>query len=210
MKRQWMAWIIATIVTVVLSAAVARSTRLPGDAPITGFLQSVVPEDNSWAEAITTSARIPWNFILLAITLLFSWLIAGWRAAVFAAVCFLGLLLLGPWLQTVIARPRPSPSLVRVVGSSSGYSFPSIFALTYAATAGYLAVLAWRTLAGRARWVVILVCALLMLVGGSARVVLGAHWPSDVVTSYLIGLVWAALLVSLSQTHKQRTRGPIF
>jgi undecaprenyl-diphosphatase len=129
-------------------------------------------------------------------------LIAGWRAAVFAAVCFAGLLLLGPSLQGVIARPRPSPSLVRVVGSPSGYSFPSIFALTYAATVGYLAVLAWRAAAGRARWVVVLVCGLLLFVGGSARIVLGAHWPSDVLASYLIGLVWAALLVSLSRTHK--------
>jgi hypothetical protein len=60
---------------------VARTTRLPGDVAIAGFLQSVAPEDNSWAEAITTSAKTPWNFILLAITILLSWLIAGWRAA---------------------------------------------------------------------------------------------------------------------------------
>jgi membrane-associated phospholipid phosphatase len=47
----------------------------------------------------------------------------------------------------------------------------------------------------------VLAGALLLFVGGSARIVLGAHWPSDVVASYLIGLVWAALLVSLSQAH---------
>jgi undecaprenyl-diphosphatase len=189
-------------VTALLGVAVARSTRIPGDVAITGFLQSVAPENNSWAEAITTSAKIPWNFLLLAVTVLLSWFIAGWRAAVFAGVCFAGLLLIGPWFQGVIARPRPSPSLVRVIGSSSGYSFPSIFALTYAATAGYLAILAWHVMAGRARWVVVLACALLLFVGGSARIVLGAHWPSDVVVSYLIGLVWAALLVFLSQAHK--------
>jgi membrane-associated phospholipid phosphatase len=206
MKRQRIAWIIAVIVTALLSVAVARSTRLPGDVSITGFLQSVAPEDYSWAEALTTSAKIPWNFLLLAVTFILSWLIAGWRAAALAAICFAGLLLIGPWLQGVIARPRPSPSLVRVVGSSSGYSFPSIFALTYAATAGYLAILAWHGGAGRTRWVVVLACALLLIVGGSARIVLGAHWPSDVVTSYLIGLVWAALLVSLPQAHKPGAR----
>jgi undecaprenyl-diphosphatase len=206
MKRHRVVWIIATIVTALLSVAVARSTRLPGDVAVTGILQSVAPQDNSWAEAITTSAKIPWNFILLAVTIILSWLIAGWRAAALAAVCFAGLLLIGPWLQGAIARPRPSPSLVRVVGSSSGYSFPSIFALTYAATAGYLAILAWPALAGRTRWVVVLACALLLIVGGSARIVLGAHWLSDVVTSYLIGLVWAAFLVALSQAHKPGAR----
>jgi membrane-associated phospholipid phosphatase len=204
MQRQRIGWIIAIIATALLSVAVARSARLPGDVSITGFLQSVAPADNSWAEALTTSARIPWNFLLLAVTFILSWLIAGWRAAALAAVCFAGLLLIGPWLQGVIARPRPSPSLVRVVGSSSGYSFPSIFALTYASTAGYLAVLAWRALAGRTRLVAVLACALLLIVGGSARVVLGAHWPSDVVASYLIGLVWAALLISLFLAHKPR------
>jgi membrane-associated phospholipid phosphatase len=89
-----------------------------------------------------------------------------------------------------------------MMGSSSGYSFPSIFALTYAATVGYLAILVWHAGAGRMRWAVVLACALLMFIGGSARIVLGAHWPSDVVVSYLIGLVWAALLVFLSQAHK--------
>jgi undecaprenyl-diphosphatase len=194
------------IVTALLSVAVARSDRLPGDLSITRFLQSTAPADNSWAEAMTTSAKITWNFFLLVITFLLSWVIAGWRAAACAVVCFGGLLLIGPWLQGVIARPRPSPALVRVVGSSSGYSFPSIFALTYAATVGYLAILACRALAGRARWSVVLACALLLFVGGSARVVLGAHWASDVVTSYLIGLVWAALLVSLCQAHKPGVR----
>jgi membrane-associated phospholipid phosphatase len=206
MKSRWITWIIAVVVTALLSVAVVGSERLPGDVSVTRFLQSVAPADNSWAETITTSAKVPWNFLLLAVTVLLSWLIAGWRAAAFAAVCFAGLLLIGPWLQGVIGRPRPSTSLVRVVGSSSGFSFPSIFALTYAATVGYLAILAWRSLAGRARWGVVLACALFLLVGGSARVVLGAHWPSDVLASYLIGLVWAALLVSLSRDHKPGAR----
>jgi undecaprenyl-diphosphatase len=203
MRRARIAWGIAVIVTALLSVAVARTIRLPGDVAIAGFLQSVAPENNSWAEAITTSAKTPWNFILLATTILLSWLIAGWRAAVFAAVCFTGLSLIGPWLQGVIARPRPSSSASSMMmGSSSGYSFPSIFALTYAATAGYLATLVWQVGAGRMRWAVVSACALLMFIGGSARIVLGAHWPSDVLASYLIGLVWAALLVSLSQAHK--------
>src|SRR5262247_1037062 len=106
MKSRWVTWIIAVVVTALLSVAVVGSERLPGDVYVTRFLQSVAPADNYWAEAITTSAKIPWNFLLLAITVLLSWLIAGWRAAVFAAVCFAGLLLIGPWLQGVIGRPR--------------------------------------------------------------------------------------------------------
>jgi membrane-associated phospholipid phosphatase len=35
----------------------------------------------------------------------------------------------------------------------------------------------------------------LLLVGFAARIALGAHWPSDVILSYLIGLLWAGLLI---------------
>ncbi len=102
MKRRLIAWVVAIIVTALLSWAVARSTTLPGDVAITRILQSIGPQDDSWAEAGATSAKTPWNFILLAVTVILSWLIAGWRAAVFAALCFLVLLAPGPWLQTVM------------------------------------------------------------------------------------------------------------
>lgn len=200
-KNRRTVWLIAIIVTVLLTVAVIIYPRLPGDVAITKFLQAIAPANNAWADALTTTAKTPWNYLLLAGATLLAWWLAGWRAAVGAVICFAGLLWLGPWLQTVLARPRPSPALVRVVGSSSGYSFPSIFALTYAATIGYLTVLAWRTLTGRVRWLIVLAGALLLLIGGSARIVLGAHWPSDVVTSYLLGLVWAALLIWLARAQ---------
>jgi hypothetical protein len=92
MKHPSIALLMAITATALLNVAVIRSTRLPGDVDVTGSLQSVAPEDDSWAEAITTTAKIPWNFILLAITFILSWLIAGWRAAALAAVCFAGLL----------------------------------------------------------------------------------------------------------------------
>jgi membrane-associated phospholipid phosphatase len=77
----------------------------------------------------------------------------------------------------------------------SGYSFPSIFGLTYASTIGFLAALFTRKASGVLRIAVIIVCGLLLLFGFAARIALGAHWPSDVMLSYLIGLLWAALLI---------------
>jgi membrane-associated phospholipid phosphatase len=102
---------------------------------------------------------------------------------------------LGKWLGPVVARPRPAPELVRVAEKLSGTSFPSIFALTYASTVGFLAVLFAAKASSKQRLPVVVLCCALLLVGGAARIALGAHWPSDVLLSYLIGLLWASLLI---------------
>jgi len=98
----------------------------------------------------------------------------------------------------LVARPRPSPDLVRVAEKLSGYSFPSIFALTYASTIGFLVVLFARKAAGELRITAIVICCVFLLIGWAARIALGAHWPSDVILSYLIGFLWAYLLIRLT------------
>jgi len=199
----WVKWGVALIAALLLSALAARYAYFPGDVEITRFLQSLLPRDLGWAQVVTNTARTPWNFALLILTVVISWLLAGWRAALLAIASFAVMLTLGPWMQNLIERSRPSPALAQVTGSSSGYSFPSIFALTYASTFGYLLLLA------RAQWsanqansygwrrFVTILCLLLLIVGGIARIVLGAHWSSDVLGGYLIGFVWAALLIRL-------------
>jgi len=64
---------------------------------------------------------------------------------------------LGEWLSPAIARPWPSPEMVWMFRPLSGFSFPSLFALRYAATFGFLAVLATMRGSGvlpRALWTV--------------------------------------------------------
>jgi membrane-associated phospholipid phosphatase len=48
---------------------------------------------------------------------------------------------------------------------------------------------------GGRRAALVLVCAGLLILGGAARIALGAHWPSDVLISYCLGLLWAGFLV---------------
>jgi membrane-associated phospholipid phosphatase len=84
---------------------------------------------------------------------------------------------------------------VKVAESTAGSAFPSIFALNYISTVGFLAVLAAVRASGKIRWAIVLICCLLLAVGGIARIDLAAHWPSDVAISYLIGLLWVTLLI---------------
>jgi undecaprenyl-diphosphatase len=133
--------------------------------------------------------------LILALILVLSWALAGWRAALLAILSLVGMWVLGALLGPVIARPRPSPGLVRVFQPLTGSSFPSLFALRYAATLGFLGVLAAVKSSGARRTAVLIGCGALLILGFVARVALAAHWPSDVIISYLIGLLWAAFLV---------------
>jgi len=182
-------------VTVLLIIGARYFSSFPGDVAVTRFVQGITPASTGWAQWISSTAKFPWNLVLLALTLGLSWRLTGWRAAVLGLASFAGMWVLGIWLGPLVARPRPSPNLVHVADKLSGYSFPSIFGLSYASTIGFLAVLFNRKASGVLRITVVVICCVLLLVGWGARISLGAHWPSDVFLSYFIGFLWAAFLI---------------
>ena len=139
--------------------------------------------------------QIPWCLLLLAVTVVLSWRIAGKRGALLAVASFAGMELVGLYLGPLVARPRPAPDLVRVAEQLSGYSFPSVHALVYASTAGFLAVLFAVKTSGLQRITGVVLSGAVLLTGFAARLALGAHWPSDLLLSSLIGFLWAAFLI---------------
>jgi membrane-associated phospholipid phosphatase len=189
------AWMALSAVAVILTIGVSYSAYFPGDVAVTRLVQWITPASTGWAQWISLTAKFPWNLALLAVTIGISWWLAGWRAALLALACFAGMWVLGKWLGPLVARPRPSPNLIHVADKLSGYSFPSIFALTYASTIGFLMVLFTEKGTGALRITAIAICCVLLLIGLAARSALGAHWPSDVALSYLIGLLWAYFLI---------------
>jgi membrane-associated phospholipid phosphatase len=188
-------WIALIIVAVLLTVGAKYSPYFPGDVAVTRFVQGITPASTEWAQRLSSTAESPLSLVLVAIVVVVSWRVFGWRATLLALASFAGMWIIGKVLGPIIARPRPSPDLVHVARKLAGYSFPSIFALVYASTVGFLGVLFALRSKGPWRIIVPILCCILLFVGCAARVSLGAHWPSDVILSYLIGLLWAGLLV---------------
>jgi undecaprenyl-diphosphatase len=189
------AWISVFFLTALLIVGSRSLPYYPGDVEVARFVHRVTPPSTGCAQTISSTAKFPWNLVLIALSVGIASKLAGWRGALLALASFAGMWILGMWLGPLVGRPRPSPDLVHVAEKLSGYSFPSIFGLTYASTLGFLAVLFARKARGALRISAVIICCVLLLIGWAARVALGAHWPSDVLLSYLIGLLWAYFLI---------------
>lgn len=93
--------------------------------------------------------------------------------------------------KSLVERPRPSPDLVHVTENASGWSYPSGHVIGIVAIFGLLLLLAPWLIGNRPlRWLVQAFAAFLVLAVGPARVYVGAHWPSDVLGSYVLGVLF--------------------
>ncbi len=195
MRIEYAVWAVLFAIGALCVWAAGRYACFPGDVATERWVQSLFSRDLIWARKVSTSAEFPWLFIIFAVIAFFSWVLDGWHAALLSIVCLAGMLALGTWLGPIIGRPRPSSDLVHVMKQLPGYGFPSLFALRYAATFGFLAILG----AVRGTWTTAcaapIISGALFALGWFARIALAAHWPSDVIISYYLGLLWAAFLI---------------
>jgi len=128
------------------------------------------------------------------------------HALALVLVAALGGLLLADGLKAVFQRPRPDlvPHLARVYTSS----FPSGHAVSSAVVYLTLGALLSQLVQERKLKAYFLgVACFLTFVVGLSRVVLGVHYPSDVLAGWSAGLAWA-LLCWMVASHLQR-RGKV-
>jgi len=158
-------------------------------------------------EGAARSARSPWlNDAMLFATFLCSWqiVVAGGvaatayflfqkrtAAAIIVVLSLVGDQILITLLKNLFGRARPDQG--EALLPASGASFPS--GHTFAAVAFYaVLILLVVPTATAKRWkIAAAVLAVLWVAAvGFSRVYLGAHWPSDVIGSGLLGLTWVA------------------
>lgn len=118
----------------------------------------------------------------------------GWRAARFVAVTG-ALTAVDYGCKALFARPRPALFPHAFVAGASYPSGHALFAV------GFYGAVAALLVAGTGRGVrvaVLVVWAALALALGLSRLVLGVHWPTDVIAGYAAGaVVWGTVWVAV-------------
>ncbi len=124
--------------------------------------------------------------IITAVVALLLWVKKHRRAAVFTVLVMVLSTVLNRVLKLVVSRDRPDWQ--DLTGHFTSMSFPSGHATAIAAFAGVLSMLAIMLLrrSGLRRFSHV-AATLLALVVGLDRILLGRHYPSDVIGGYLLG-----------------------
>jgi len=192
---------VAVILFIRIQDSVREGVPLPFDeAGLLFFRVADAPEllrGPSWMERLCRDlTALGGRPVLTLVTLIasgFFLLLRRFQAlALIWATAITGTLLMGG-LKDFYARPRPEliPGLSEVFSPS----FPSGHAMMSAMIYGSLAVLvAWFVNERGLRIFLIGLAAGLVMLIGLTRIILGVHFPSDVVAGWLIGLAWVVML----------------
>lgn len=146
-----------------------------------------------WAMDIGTNDLI----LLLAGLAMLGVVIAGrwWQQGIAIGASVLVAQALARGLKGIVARARPPADLAVVqVGA---FSMPStVAAMTAALAVALYSIVPWRV--GHRRPAAGLLAAFVVLIG-FAMVYLGAHWPTDVLAGWSVGMVVGVAVVRLTR-----------
>jgi membrane-associated phospholipid phosphatase len=202
MKSPLFPFLLAAAVTILIGVGVWMEPYFAGDVEVARALQAAAPNPGWWATPISRLAPAPAKYYVMVIALVLSYVLAGWRGLAITGG-FIALEQYGAeHTKAIFQRPRPSRELIAVIGTPSGFTFPSTTITFFSVTFGAVAVLAARRKKAPGRWPIFAAAVILLALGCAARVALGAHWPSDVLLTTVICLswIWATARVVLGRS----------
>jgi membrane-associated phospholipid phosphatase len=193
-------WLISlTIVFTSLSLYLKNNHSFFLDLPVTLAIQKFNP---SWFDVLMRFITflgdpIPGIITVIGITSILYFYFKDLRDAAMIIFSTVGGTLLSMLFKALIARPRPDPDLIVQIGQYlKADSFPSGHVLFAISFYGFLLFLVYSRLKKSIlRSVLISFLSVLILLMGISRIYVGAHWFSDVLGAYLIGIVWLCIVV---------------
>ena len=95
----------------------------------------------------------------------------------------------------------PRPPIADEILNEASLSFPSGHAANAMIT--YLAIALLVPISQRQRTIAVVIAVIVALLVGLSRVVIGVHWPSDVIGGWAFGLLWVLLFRRLGSARKE-------
>ncbi|NTE04354.1 phosphatase PAP2 family protein [Agrobacterium tumefaciens] len=174
-----------------LSVFIAKHPILPFDIKASLLVQKL---QSSWMDkvmlAISFFGELPYSLLsVLVVAAIFYWQKFRREAFYISMVLFSGLIILG--VKNIINRPRPTTFYVRLVEVNRFQSYPSGHVLSYVLFFGFLIIL-MRTLKQIpqiTRNVITYISAFLVIMIAPSRIYLGAHWLTDTIGGFLLGII---------------------
>lgn len=139
---------------------------------------------------ISLLGELPYSLLMVVLVALLFYYFKYKREAYFIfSILFSGLIILG--VKNLINRPRPTEFHVRLVEINRFQSFPSGHVMSYILFFGFMLVLMrqLKTIPLLTRRVISYTSAFFMLTIAFSRVYLGAHWFSDTLGGFILGLI---------------------
>ena len=130
---------------------------------------------------------------LIVLTIAFILLLKNKTNSKFIAINLALVFIINRILKLTVARPRPE--VLKIV-QESGYSFPSGHSMVATGFYGFLIYLIYKNVENKKiKYPLIVMLSILILLIGISRVYLGAHYATDVIGGWIIGIVYLAFFI---------------
>lgn len=199
------------ILLAVLTFFAKQTPYFPFDLTVTKAIQAF---NVSWFDSLMRFLSfignpIPGSVILIVLTT-FLLIFRRYKENSFLLISAIGGYILSEIFKVYVGRPRPDPNLIYQLDHFIRQdSFPSGHVLYFINFYGFLLFLIFTHMSKSSyRNVLIIFFSVLIILIGPSRIYIGAHWFSDVLGAYLLGILWLSLIVSL-YNHLQRKNAKI-
>ena len=140
--------------------------------------------------------------IVLAVSLFCFWKKRYYIAMVIYPLSILSTHLINKGIKEIVKRDRPT---INEALDALGYSFPSGHAMLSIVTYGFLAyIIAANVKSTGAKYFVMIVASVLIVLIGLSRIILSVHYPTDVLAGYCMSGVILIIAIYLHRLFSER------